>query len=187
MSRRPWRSMINLDGASLIFPTSFGYFDPHMLAMCGEVSHDVQFRHCGGLWDQGQAPDEHRLLLRLYRRWPSTSPASLPAHTTQERASWASSPPSRSPRSCATSTPSLLGAQLGRTRRPPLAKSSSPATGRCRSRKRKRPTRWSTRAPMSSLATSTARRWWSRQQPRRGTFVCGYHANQSQARARKTT
>jgi len=24
-------SMINLDGASLVFPTSFGYFDPHIL------------------------------------------------------------------------------------------------------------------------------------------------------------
>jgi simple sugar transport system substrate-binding protein len=27
-------SMINLDGATLLFPTSFGYFDPHMLKLC---------------------------------------------------------------------------------------------------------------------------------------------------------
>ena len=31
-------SMINLDGATLIFPTSFGYFDPHMLKDGEQVS-----------------------------------------------------------------------------------------------------------------------------------------------------
>ncbi len=29
-------SMINLDGATLVFPTSFGYFDPHMLKMAAK-------------------------------------------------------------------------------------------------------------------------------------------------------
>lgn len=47
--------MINLDGASLIFPTSFGYFDPHMLAMCAKFP-DVQFRHCGGMWNKDKHP-----------------------------------------------------------------------------------------------------------------------------------
>lgn len=42
-------SMINLDGATLIFPTSFGYFDPFMLDTAKKYP-DVQFRHCGGLW-----------------------------------------------------------------------------------------------------------------------------------------
>ncbi|HVW93872.1 MAG TPA: BMP family ABC transporter substrate-binding protein [Devosia sp.] len=42
-------SMINLDGASLVFPTSFGYFDPFMLDTAKKYP-DVQFRHCGGLW-----------------------------------------------------------------------------------------------------------------------------------------
>ena len=42
-------SMINLDGASLVFPTSFGYFDPFMLDTAKKYT-DVQFRHCGGLW-----------------------------------------------------------------------------------------------------------------------------------------
>ncbi len=66
--------MINLDGATLIFPTSFGYFDPHMLAMA-EKYPDIQFRHCGGLWTDknpantgsyfgyigmGQYPERHR-------------------------------------------------------------------------------------------------------------------------------
>jgi len=48
-------SMINLDGAMLMFPTSFGYFDPHMLAMCAKHPK-VEFRHCGGLWSEGKHP-----------------------------------------------------------------------------------------------------------------------------------
>ena len=47
--------MINLDGATLVFPTSFGYFDPHMLAMAAKFP-DVQFRHCGGMWTKGKHP-----------------------------------------------------------------------------------------------------------------------------------
>ncbi len=42
-------SMIQLDGASLLFPTSFGYFDPYMLRTAKKYKK-VQFRHCGGLW-----------------------------------------------------------------------------------------------------------------------------------------
>jgi basic membrane protein A len=49
------QSMIELDGASLMFPTSFGYYDPHMLAMCAKYPK-VQFRHCGGLWDKSKHP-----------------------------------------------------------------------------------------------------------------------------------
>lgn len=53
--QKTMESMINLDGATLLFPTSFGYFDPHMLAMC-EKFPDVQFRHCGGMWSDGKHP-----------------------------------------------------------------------------------------------------------------------------------
>ena len=53
--QKTMESMINLDGASLVFPTSFGYFDPHMLKMC-EKYPKVQFRHCGGLWDKAKHP-----------------------------------------------------------------------------------------------------------------------------------
>ena len=42
-------SMINLDGAALLFPTSFGYFNPFVLETAAQYP-DVQFRHCGGLW-----------------------------------------------------------------------------------------------------------------------------------------
>src|SRR3984885_16369547 len=48
-------SMINLDGATLLFPTSFGYFDPHMLREAGKYPK-IQFRHCGGLWTEGKPP-----------------------------------------------------------------------------------------------------------------------------------
>ncbi len=42
-------SMINLDGASLIFPTSFGYYNPHVLKLANKYPK-VRFEHCGGLW-----------------------------------------------------------------------------------------------------------------------------------------
>src|SRR5262245_55775428 len=48
-------SMINLDGATLMFPTSFGYFDPHMLRMAAKFPK-IQFRHCGGLWTKDKHP-----------------------------------------------------------------------------------------------------------------------------------
>ena len=49
------QSMIQLDGASLLFPTSFGYFDPYMLRQARKYPQ-VQFRHCGGLWDKAKHP-----------------------------------------------------------------------------------------------------------------------------------
>jgi basic membrane protein A and related proteins len=42
-------SMINLDGASLLFPTSFGYYNPHMIKMATKFPK-LRFEHCGGLW-----------------------------------------------------------------------------------------------------------------------------------------
>src|ERR1700712_1548575 len=53
--QKTMKSMINLDGATLLFPTSFGYFDPHMLAMAAKYP-DIQFRHCGGLWQKDKNP-----------------------------------------------------------------------------------------------------------------------------------
>ena len=49
-------SMINLDGASLLFLTSFGYYDPYMLRVAAKHPK-VQFRHQGLLWDPKKAPD----------------------------------------------------------------------------------------------------------------------------------
>ena len=47
--------MIVQDGATLLFPTSYGYFDPHILALAGKYP-DVRFSHCGGLWTEGKHP-----------------------------------------------------------------------------------------------------------------------------------
>jgi simple sugar transport system substrate-binding protein len=48
-------SMIEQDGATLVFPTSFGYFDPHMIKMA-EKYPKARFAHCGGLWTEGKHP-----------------------------------------------------------------------------------------------------------------------------------
>ena len=48
-------SMIEQDGAALIFPTSFGYFDPHMIKMA-EKYPNVRFAHCGGMWSADKHP-----------------------------------------------------------------------------------------------------------------------------------
>ncbi len=48
-------SMIHLDGTKVLFPTSFGYFDPHILKLAPKYP-DVTFLHCGGLWDSAKHP-----------------------------------------------------------------------------------------------------------------------------------
>jgi basic membrane protein A len=53
--QKTMQGMIQQDGAKLLFPTSFGYFDPHMLAMAGKFP-DVRFAHCGGMWTAGKHP-----------------------------------------------------------------------------------------------------------------------------------
>lgn len=53
--QKAMESMINLDGAQVIFPTSFGYFDPHILKIAPKYPK-VMFLHCGGLYDAGKHP-----------------------------------------------------------------------------------------------------------------------------------
>lgn len=53
--QKTMQGMIAQDGATLLFPTSFGYFDPHMLAVAAK-NPNVRFAHCGGLWTQGKHP-----------------------------------------------------------------------------------------------------------------------------------
>ncbi len=48
-------SMITLDGATLLFPTSFGYFDPHVLKVATQYPK-VTFLHAGGLYQEGKHP-----------------------------------------------------------------------------------------------------------------------------------
>lgn len=53
--QRSMESMIEFDGATLLFPTSFGYFDPHVLAVAPRYPN-AQFRHCGAVWQEGVHP-----------------------------------------------------------------------------------------------------------------------------------
>ena len=53
--QKTMEAMINQDKAGLIFATSFGYFDPHMLKMA-EKYPKVRFAHCGGMWTEGKHP-----------------------------------------------------------------------------------------------------------------------------------
>jgi simple sugar transport system substrate-binding protein len=53
--QKSMQGMISQDGATLLFPTSFGYFDPHMLAVAAK-NEKVRFAHCGGMWTQGKHP-----------------------------------------------------------------------------------------------------------------------------------
>lgn len=47
--QKTMEAMINQDGAKMVFATSFGYFNPHVLKMAAKYP-DVHFAHCGGLW-----------------------------------------------------------------------------------------------------------------------------------------
>jgi basic membrane protein A len=53
--QKSMESMIQLDGAQIVFPTSFGYFDPHILKLAKKYPK-VMFLHCGGLWDAKKHP-----------------------------------------------------------------------------------------------------------------------------------
>ncbi len=48
-------SMIQFDGAKLLFPTSFGYFDPHILEVAPKYD-GVRFQHAAGLWSADKHP-----------------------------------------------------------------------------------------------------------------------------------
>jgi basic membrane protein A and related proteins len=54
-AQKTMQSMVSLDGANLLFPTSFGYFDPHILVEAKKFP-DVMFLHCGGLYDATKHP-----------------------------------------------------------------------------------------------------------------------------------
>jgi basic membrane protein A and related proteins len=54
--QKSMQGMISQDGAKLLFPTSFGYFDPHMLEIA-KKNTGVRFSHCGGMWTKGKHPD----------------------------------------------------------------------------------------------------------------------------------
>jgi basic membrane protein A len=49
------KNMIVEDGLKVLFPTSFGYYDPHVLKVAKQFP-DVQFFHCGGFYVEGKHP-----------------------------------------------------------------------------------------------------------------------------------
>lgn len=53
--QKSMESMINFDGATLLFPTSFGYFDPHVLEVAPKYPK-VRFQHAAGLWSADKHP-----------------------------------------------------------------------------------------------------------------------------------
>jgi simple sugar transport system substrate-binding protein len=53
--QKTMESMIGEDGAKLLFPTSFGYFDPHILKEADKFPA-IPFLHCGGLYVEGKHP-----------------------------------------------------------------------------------------------------------------------------------
>lgn len=53
--QKSMESMIGFDDAKLIFPTSFGYFDPHILTLAAKYP-EVRFQHCGGMWSADKHP-----------------------------------------------------------------------------------------------------------------------------------
>ncbi|MEM8794703.1 MAG: BMP family ABC transporter substrate-binding protein [Pseudomonadota bacterium] len=53
--QKSMESMIAFDGATLLFPTSFGYFNPHILELAPKYKN-VRFQHAGGLWNEKDHP-----------------------------------------------------------------------------------------------------------------------------------
>jgi simple sugar transport system substrate-binding protein len=47
--QRSMSGMVAQDGAELLFPTSFGYFSPHVQTVAKKFPN-ARFAHCGGLW-----------------------------------------------------------------------------------------------------------------------------------------
>ena len=53
--QKTMEAMIKQDNAALIFATSYGYFDPHVLTVAKKYPN-VRFAHCGGLWSKDKHP-----------------------------------------------------------------------------------------------------------------------------------
>jgi simple sugar transport system substrate-binding protein len=53
--QKTMESMVKLEHVNVLFPTSFGYFDPHILKVAGKLP-EITFFHCGGLYDSSKHP-----------------------------------------------------------------------------------------------------------------------------------
>ena len=53
--QKTMQGMISQHGAAMLFPTSFGCFESHMLAVAAK-DPAVRFAHCGGMWVEAKHP-----------------------------------------------------------------------------------------------------------------------------------
>src|SRR5205807_10378607 len=53
--QKSMKAMIEQDNVKVVFPTSFGYFDPHILTVAKNYPN-ITFLHCGGLYQEGKHP-----------------------------------------------------------------------------------------------------------------------------------
>jgi basic membrane protein A len=53
--QKSMKGMIELSKCKIVFPTSFGYFDPHVLVLAKKYP-EIMFLHCGGLYDEKKHP-----------------------------------------------------------------------------------------------------------------------------------
>ena len=100
--------MIELDGATLIFPTSFGYFNPFMVDEAKKYPEDRVPPSDGRCGTRTRTRERRRLFRYIDQgHYVNGVAAGLRPRPTRS----ASSPPSRSRSSCATSIRSPLGAK----------------------------------------------------------------------------
>ena len=128
-------SMIELDGAGLIFATSFGYFNPFMLDMAKKYP-DVQFRHAAGLWTD-KNPKNAGSYYGYLDQGHYVDGVAAGLSTKSNKLGFVAAKPIGTVLLNINSF--LLGARRPTRRR--RCRSSSPATGRCPCARPRRPTR----------------------------------------------
>ena len=55
-AQQEMKTMIDVDGAKVIFASSFGYYEKHVIPVAKQYPN-VKFMHCGGPWKEGVHPD----------------------------------------------------------------------------------------------------------------------------------
>ena len=55
-AQQEMKTLIDVEGAKVIFASSYGYYDPHVLAVAKEYPN-ITFLHCGGSWEKGVHPE----------------------------------------------------------------------------------------------------------------------------------
>ncbi len=128
-------SMIGQDGATLLFPTSFGYFDPYILRAAPKFPK-IRFEHCGGLWKPKDPKNAGSYFGYIFEAQHVNGIVAGYASKSGKLGLCRGQAHSASPAEHQRLHP---GGQAGQSQGHHAA-SSLPATGRCRSRRRRRPT-----------------------------------------------